>query len=78
MAHNKGDADKRTLNPRADQDAKELERESRHLGVGLPRRDVADQDVGEDGIKQKGIGGSGADDSSVSERRDAPPLSDNG
>ncbi|HEX8438179.1 hypothetical protein [Archangium sp.] len=78
MAENKGDAVQGTQNPRLDKDAKALERESRHQPDGVERRDVADQDVGEDGIKQKGIGGYGADESSVSERRDAPPVSDNG
>jgi hypothetical protein len=78
MAHNKGDAEKRTLNPRADKDAKEIEREARHQGEGEERRDVVDSDVGLDGILEKGVGGYGADDSSVSERRDAPPLKDNG
>jgi hypothetical protein len=78
MAHNQGDAEKRTLNPRADKDAKEIEREARHQGEGEERRDVVDSDVGIDGILEKGVGGYGADDSSVSERRDAPPLKDNG
>jgi hypothetical protein len=77
MAHNKGPADKGTDNPRLDKDAKELEREARHEGEGEQRRDVVDQDMGEAGIKEKGIGGYGADDSSVV-RRDAPPLKDNG
>ncbi|QRN96824.1 hypothetical protein JRI60_48935 [Archangium violaceum] len=76
MAQNKGDADKGTLDPRLDKNAKDLERESRHQAEGAERRDVVDADVGEDRIKEKGIGGYGADDSSVSERRDAPPLSD--
>jgi hypothetical protein len=76
MAENKGKTVKGTMNPRLDKDAKELERESRHQPEGAERRDVADQDVGEDRIKEKGVGGYGADESSVSERREAPPLSD--
>ncbi|OJH40371.1 hypothetical protein [Cystobacter ferrugineus] len=75
MADNKGPADKRTDNPQADRPVEEMEREARHQD-GVLRRDVADQDVGEDRIKEKGLGGRGADDSSVSERRDAPPVSD--
>jgi hypothetical protein len=75
MAHNKGPADKRTDNPQADRNEEEMERSARHQD-GVLRRDVADQDVGEDRIKEKGLGGPGADDSSVSERRDAPPVSD--
>jgi hypothetical protein len=77
MAHNKGPADKGTLNPQLDKDAKELERESRHQAEGAERRDVTDDEAGVDRILEKGTGGYGADDSSVSERRDAPPLSDN-
>jgi hypothetical protein len=77
MAQNKGDAEKGTLNPRLDKDAKELEREARHQGEGEERRDVVDEDMGEAGIKEKGIGGYGADESSVS-KREAPPLKDNG
>jgi hypothetical protein len=77
MARNKGPADKGTMNPRLDKDAKDLEREARHQEEGTQRRDVVDEDMGEAGIKEKGIGGYGADESSV-ERRDAPPLKDNG
>ena len=77
MAQNKGGPDKGTMNPRLDKDAKDLERESRHQADGTDRRDVVDEDTGEAGIQEKGIGGYGADDSSVV-RRDAPPLSDNG
>ncbi|WNG32691.1 hypothetical protein F0U61_03005 [Archangium violaceum] len=79
MAENKGPADRGTVkNPQLDKDAKELEREARHQGEGQERRDVVDSETGEAGIQDKGIGGYGADDSSVSERRDAPPISDNG
>ncbi|QRK11684.1 hypothetical protein JQX13_17405 [Archangium violaceum] len=79
MAENKGPADRGIeKNPQLNKDAKELERESRHQGEGQERRDVLDSDTGEAGIQDKGIGGYGADDSSVSERRDAPPVSDNG
>jgi hypothetical protein len=78
MAHDKGDAEKRTLNPRADQSPEELEREARHQEPFTERRDVTDRDVGEDRIQQKGIGGYGADESSVDERarRGEPPLTD--
>lgn len=76
MAEHKGKPDKGIMNPRADKDAKELEREARHQPEGAERRDVVDEDVGEAGIKEKGIGGYGADDSSVS-KREAPPLKDN-
>lgn len=75
MAENKGKAVQGTMDPRLNKDAKELEREARHEGEGQERRDVVDEDAGEKGIKDKGIGGYGADDSSVV-RRDAPPLSD--
>jgi hypothetical protein len=61
MADNKGGADKRTDNPQADRSVEELERESRHQR-GAVRRDVADKDVGEDRLKEKGL--------------EAPPLSD--
>lgn len=74
MAENKGNADKRTLDPRADAGAEQLRRESRHQQGA--RGDVTDQDVGEDRLKQKGLGGRGADEESVSQRRDAPPVSD--
>ncbi len=75
MADNKGPADKRTDNPQADRPVEEMERSARHQD-GVLRREVTDHDTGEDRIKEKGLGGYGADDSSVSERRDAPPLSD--
>jgi hypothetical protein len=78
MAHNKGDAEKRTLNPRADKSGEELSKEARHQEEGADRGDVVDSDAGIDGILEKGRGGYGADDSRVSERRDAPPLKDNG
>ena len=77
MAQNQGRPDKGIVNPRADKDAEELRKEARHEEEGEQRRDVADKDVGEAGIKEKGIGGYGADDSSVS-KREAPPLKDNG
>ncbi|MFL5358028.1 hypothetical protein [Archangium sp.] len=75
MAENKGKTVKGTMDPRLDKDAKELEREARNQGEGQVRRDVVDEDTGEKGLKDKGIGGYGADDSSVV-RRDAPPVSD--
>ncbi|WNG27179.1 hypothetical protein F0U62_26560 [Cystobacter fuscus] len=74
MADNKGPADKRTDDPQADRNVEEMERSARHQD-GVLRRDVADQDVGEDRIKEKGLG-RGADDSSAGERRDAPPVND--
>jgi hypothetical protein len=51
-----------------------MEREARHQD-GVLRRDVSDQDVGEDRIKEKGLG-RGADKSDIGERREAPPESD--
>lgn len=75
MAENNGKTVKGTMDPRLDKDAKDLEREARNQGEGQERRDVVDEDVGEKGLKDKGIGGYGADDSSVV-RRDAPPVSD--
>jgi hypothetical protein len=77
MARNKGPAGKGTMDPRLDKDAEELEREARHQKEGTERRDVTDRDVGEDRILDKGIGGYGADESSVV-HREAPPLKDNG
>jgi len=77
MAHNKGGPRKDAFeNPQLEKDAKELERESRHQAEGTERRDVTDDEAGIGGIQEKGVGGYGADESSV-ERRDAPPLSDN-
>jgi hypothetical protein len=75
MAENKGGPVKGTMDPQLDKDAKELEREARNQGEGQERRDVVDEETGEKGIQDKGIGGYGADDSSVV-RRDAPPVSD--
>ncbi|MFL5346686.1 MAG: hypothetical protein ACJ8AT_18040 [Hyalangium sp.] len=54
--------------------AEELEREARHQPEREPRRDVADEDVGEERIHQKGIGGYGAEEGTVP--RSAPPVSD--
>lgn len=57
MAENRGKpvkGDERTDT----QNAEELRRESRHQPEDAPRRDVADEDVGEDRIHQKGIRGS--------------------
>jgi hypothetical protein len=56
--------------------AEELRRESRHQPEGEPRRDVADEDVGQDRIHQKGIGGENAQEGTVP--RSAPPVRDNG
>lgn len=76
MAQNQGRPDKSIQNPRADEDAEKLRKEARHEGEGEQRRDVVDEDMGEAGIKEKGVGGYGADDSSVS-KRESPPLKDN-
>ncbi|WP_163994073.1 hypothetical protein [Pyxidicoccus caerfyrddinensis] len=54
--------------------AEELERAARHQ-KGAERRDVTDEDVGEDRILQKGIGGYGAE-KGTAPAREAPPLSD--
>jgi len=54
--------------------AEELEREARHQPENQPRRDVADEDVGEERIHQKGIGGYGAQEGTTP--RSAPPVSD--
>ena len=56
--------------------SEELERKSRHQEEGAPRRDVADEDVGQERIHQKGIGGYGAEEGTVP--RSAPPASDKG
>jgi hypothetical protein len=66
MAHNKGQVDGRTMDPRAGEDAEELRRKARHEDELEPRRDVTDAEAGIDGIQEK------------SDRRDAPPLQDNG
>ncbi|OJT18695.1 hypothetical protein BO221_38820 [Archangium sp. Cb G35] len=76
MAQNQGRPDKSSQNPRADEDAENLRKQARHEEEGKPRRDVADAEVGADGIQKKGVGGYGADDSSVS-KRESPPLKDN-
>lgn len=76
MAHNKGDPVKTGERINDETSAEALRKESRHEGEGEQRRDVADEDVGQDRIMQKGIGGYGADDSSVGPKRE-PPLSDN-
>ncbi|MBN8472645.1 MULTISPECIES: hypothetical protein [Corallococcus] len=57
--------------------AEELEREARHQRPGTERGDVTDEDVGEDRILQKGIGGYGAQ-KGTEPAREAPPLSDDG
>jgi len=75
MADNKGNpvkGDERTDMA----DAEQLRRESRHQDENAPRRDVADEDVGQDRIHQKGIGGYGAEEGT--QPRSAPPLRDNG
>ena len=78
MAHNKGGPRKDAFeNPQLEKDAKELERESRHQAEGSERGDVTDSGAVIDRIMEKGVGGYGADESDVSERRNAPPLSDN-
>jgi hypothetical protein len=56
------------------QSAEELRRQSRHQPENAPRRDVADEDVGQDRIHQKGIGGYGAEEGT--QKRSDPPLSD--
>jgi hypothetical protein len=73
LADNKGNpvkGDERTDT----KSAEELRRESRHQEEGAPRRDVADEDVGEDRIHQKGLGGYGAQEGT--QKRSEPPLSD--
>ncbi|MBN8230505.1 hypothetical protein JYK02_23615 [Corallococcus macrosporus] len=75
MADNKGDpikGDERTDT----QDAETLRREARHQAPDSERRDAADEDVGEDRILQKGIGGYGAQEGTEPERK-APPVRDN-
>lgn len=56
------------------QSAEELRRESRHQEEGAPRRDVTDEDIGQDRIHQKGVGGYGAEEGT--QPRSAPPVSD--
>ncbi|MFP2929464.1 hypothetical protein ACLESO_30555 [Pyxidicoccus sp. 3LG] len=73
MAENKGNpvkGDERTDT----KSAEELEREARHQEGG-ERRDVTDEDVGQDRIHQKGIGGYGAEKGTEPVRQ-SPPLSD--
>jgi hypothetical protein len=73
MAENKGNpvkGDERTENLSAE----ELRRQARHQPEGEPRRDVADEDVGQERIHQKGIGGYGSQEGTV--KRSDPPLSD--
>ncbi len=77
MAENKGDPVKTGERINDETSAESLRKESRHEGEDVQRRDVADEDVGQDRIMQKGVGGYGADDASVGPKRDAP-LSDNG
>lgn len=66
----KGDERTDTLSP------EELERQSRHQRADEPRRDVADEDVGQERIHQKGLGGYGAEEGTTP--RSAPPVSDKG
>jgi hypothetical protein len=74
MADNKGKPVRG--DERADtKSVEELEREARHQ-KGAERGDVTDEDVGEDRILQKGIGGYGAE-KGTAPSREAPPLSDN-
>ena len=54
--------------------AEEMERQARHQ-KGEERGDVTDEDVGEDRILQKGIGGYGAE-KGTEPARESPPLSD--
>jgi hypothetical protein len=75
MAENKGNPVKTEGRITDETSAESLRKGARHEGEGEERRDVADEDVGQDRIMQKGIGGYGADDSSVGPRS-APPLSD--
>jgi hypothetical protein len=73
MADNKGNpvkGDERTDTT----DAEQIRRESRHQEENAPRRDVADEDVGQDRIHQKGIGGYGAQEGT--QPRSAPPVRD--
>jgi hypothetical protein len=73
MADNKGNpvkGDERTDM----QSAEQLRRESRHQDENAPRRDVADEDVGQERIHQKGVGGYGAQEDT--QKRSDPPLSD--
>jgi hypothetical protein len=55
-------------------DAEKIRRESRHQDENAPRRDVADEDVGQERIHQKGLGGYGAQEGT--QPRSAPPVSD--
>jgi hypothetical protein len=45
---------------------------------GEGRTDVSDEDVGQDGLMQKGQGGYGADPDSVGPKRSDKPVNDNG
>ncbi|MBZ4419739.1 hypothetical protein [Myxococcus sp. RHSTA-1-4] len=73
MAENKGKPGK--SDERTDtKSAEELRREARHQEGG-ERRDVTDEDTGEDRIHQKGIGGYGAQEGTEPARK-SPPLSD--
>lgn len=76
MADNKGSPVKG--DERSDtQDAESLRHASRHQPEGTERKDVTDEDVGEDRILQKGIGGYGAQEG-TEPAREAPPVKDNG
>ncbi|MDY7226325.1 hypothetical protein [Hyalangium rubrum] len=75
MADNKGNPVKG--DERLDREgSEELERKSRHQDENAPRLDVADEDVGQERIHQKGTGGYGAQEGTVP--RSAPPVSDKG
>jgi hypothetical protein len=72
MADNKGNpvkGDERTDT----QSAEELRRQARHEEG--ERRDVTDEDVGQDRIQQKGTGGYGAQEGTAPARK-SPPVSD--
>jgi hypothetical protein len=74
MAENRGKpvkGDERTDT----QSAEELRRESRHQPEDAPRRDVADEDVGQDRIHQKGIRGAEEEGERPIQM---PPVRDNG
>lgn len=73
MAENKGDPVKTGERIQDDTSVEKLRKESRHEGEDAERRDVADEDVGQDRIMQKGLVGSRSDESSEGSRREAPP-----
>ena len=57
---------------RTDLDAEKLRRESRHQDENAPRRDVSDEDVGQDRIQRKGNEGLGSEERV--QPRSAPPM----